>query len=356
MGDMRIAVTGGTGFVGGHLVEVLSARGHEVVVLARGVERRPLAQEVLKLPGVTFVSGSTDDEPGLISAFQNCDGVAHCAGINRETGSQTYETVHVRGTAAVVRAAEAAGVGRLAFVSFLRARPDCGCGYHESKWAAEEIVRGSSCEWTVLKPGMIFGRGDHVVDHLSRALCTFPVFAGIGPRLVRPVAVEDVVDVLVAALVDGRLSHQTAGVVGPTEIGFDDAARLVARVLAKKRLFVRMPLITHLLLAYLAEHLMTAPLISLAQVRMLREEIVEPAAAPDQLPPDLMPATPFSEAAVRARLPEPGPYGLADLRCCARMNGKLRRPGTVARLSLWLLIALKESATTSRSGSPGGCR
>jgi uncharacterized protein YbjT (DUF2867 family) len=156
------------------------------------------------------------------------DAVAHCAGINREIGTQTYEAVHVHGTASVVSAAANAGVARLALVSFLRARPDCGSAYHESRWAAEELVRASNCTWTVLKPGMIFGRGDHMPDHLSHALSTFPVFLGTGHRRVRPLAVGDAVDILVAALVDGRLSRRTVGLAGPTQIDFDDAARLVA--------------------------------------------------------------------------------------------------------------------------------
>jgi uncharacterized protein YbjT (DUF2867 family)/predicted DCC family thiol-disulfide oxidoreductase YuxK len=311
---MRVAVTGGTGFVGGHLAKSLAAGGHEVVVLARGVDQRPWAQEILQLPALTFVRAGTGDEEALVSAFEGCAAVAHCAGINREIGSQTYEAVHVRGTAAVVRAAEAAGVDRIAYVSFLRARPGCGSPYHESKWAAEELVRSSSCEWTVLKPGMMFGRGDHMLDHLSHALCTFPVFLGIGPRRVRPLAVEDAVDVLVAALVEGGLPRKTVGLVGPTEIGFDDAARLVARVLEKRRLFVAVPIAFHYLLARTAEASMAVPLVSLAQVRILEEEVVAPLRAPDQVPPDLVPTTPFDSEPVRAGLPEAGPFRIHDLR------------------------------------------
>jgi NADH dehydrogenase len=116
-----------------------------------------------------------------------------------------------------VRAAEQAGVRRLALLSFLRARPGCGSAYHESKWAAEELVRASNLEWTVLKPGMMFGRGDHMLDHLSHALHTFPVYIGVGRRQVRPLAVGDIVDVLCAALVQGRLPRRTVALTGPTD-------------------------------------------------------------------------------------------------------------------------------------------
>jgi len=323
---MRVAITGGTGFVGGHLAETLSAIGHEIVVVTRGVDKRPLARKVLALPGVTAVEVNTRDESALAGAFEGCEAVAHCAGINREIGSQTYQAVHVQGTESVVEAAEQANVRRIALLSFLRARPDCRSPYHESKWAAEELVRASSCEWTVLKPGMMYGSGDHMLDHLSHALCTFPVFLGMGPRRVRPLAVDDVVRVLVAALVAGRLPRQTIGLVGPSEMSFDDAARLVASVIGKRRLFIRTPLVFHEILARVAEGVMTVPLISRAQVRILKEEVVDALRSPDHLPDDLVPATPFDEASIREGLPELGPFGLDDLRCLSHDDdlGKIR--------------------------------
>lgn len=312
---LRVAITGGTGFVGGHLASRLSEQGHHVVLVARGVDQRPWAQQVLRLSRVRLAPVGIGDADGLVRAFAGCQAVAHCAGINRQLGAQTYQAVHVQGTANVVQAAERAGVRRLALLSFLRARPDCGSAYHESKWAAEELVRASSLAWTVLKPGMMFGRGDHMLDHLSHALHTFPVFVGVGSRRVRPLAVGDVVAVLCAALVDGRLARTTVALVGPTELAFDQAVRLVAEVIGRTRPMVRLPIGFHYALAWLAERLMTVPLISTAQVRILAEEVVEPVLAPDRLPADLTPSTPFDANAIRAGLPDPGPFGLADLRC-----------------------------------------
>lgn len=329
----RVAITGGTGFVGGHLAEALSTAGHEAVILARGTDRRPWAQEVLRLPGITSVQASIADEDALVRAFEGCDAVAHCAGINRETGSQTYAAVHVEGTRNVVRVAEEAGVKRLVLLSFLRARPDCASAYHESKWAAEELVRSSSCDWTVLKPGMIYGLGDHMLDHLSHALYTFPVFVGVGDRRVRPLAVADMVKVLSAVVIEGRLSHKTVGLVGPTELSFDDAARLVAKVLGKHRLFVAAPSTFHDLLARVAERMMTVPLIARAQVRILDEEVVESLLAPDPVPEDLRPSTPFSSESILAGLPDAGPFRLADLRAFSAC-GRLRAASGSSHLAL----------------------
>jgi nucleoside-diphosphate-sugar epimerase len=316
---MRVAVTGGTGFVGGHLAARLCQQGHQVVLVARGVDQRPWARQVLRLPRTTLVPVGIGDAEGLARAFAGCQAVAHCAGINRQIGRQTYQAVHVRGTANVVAAAERAGVRRLALLSFLRARPDCGWAYHESKWAAEELVRASSLEWTVLKPGMIYGRGDHMLDHLSHALHTFPVFVRLGSGRVRPLAVQDVVRVLDAALIDGRLPRKTVALLGPTELALQDAVGLVARVLGKHPPLVRLPTGPLLyLLAWLTERVMTIPALSIAQARILTEQVVEPTLAPDHMPADLVPSTPYDEHSIRAGLPDPAPFGLADLRCSRR--------------------------------------
>jgi nucleoside-diphosphate-sugar epimerase len=135
---MRVAITGGTGFVGRHLARALVARGHEAVLVARGQDVRDAS--IYKLSKTSFVKSDLCDPQELRRAFLGCDAVAHCAGINREIGAQTYLRVHVEGTKHVVEAARLAAVRKIVLLSFLRARPNCGSAYHESKFAAEEIV------------------------------------------------------------------------------------------------------------------------------------------------------------------------------------------------------------------------
>uniref|UniRef100_UPI0003B43DD4 SDR family oxidoreductase n=1 Tax=Agromyces subbeticus TaxID=293890 RepID=UPI0003B43DD4 len=121
----------------------------------------------------------TSDVDALTRAFEGCEVVAHCAGINREIGDQSYQRVHIEGTANVIEAAKRAGVRKIIMLSFLRARPHCGSPYHETKCAAEELIRDSGLDYTILKAGMIYGRGDHLIDHLSRTVQTLPVFATV---------------------------------------------------------------------------------------------------------------------------------------------------------------------------------
>ena len=298
---MKYAITGGTGFVGRALARELIAGGHEVVAVSRrnGVDVR--------------------DEAALNAALAGCDGVAHCAGINRELTGQRYADVHVEGTRRVVAAARAQGVPRVALMSFLRARPDCGSPYHKSKWAAEEIVRSSGLTYTILKPGVIHGRGDHLLDHLSRALHTFPVFGLVGarPRPMRPVAVEDVARVLAAGLGDERLAGKTVAVTGPTLTDLAGVVRKVGRVVGKQPLLVPLPVAAHRALALVLERTMRVPLVSLAQVRILSESLAEPWGEVDALPADLAPRVPFDAATIASRLPRPGAFRPEDFRLTA---------------------------------------
>jgi uncharacterized protein YbjT (DUF2867 family) len=298
---MRIAIAGGTGFVGGHLAARLAANGHDTVLLSRRTGH-----------------GLSVDAGTLAAAIVGCDALVHCAGINRELGDQTYDVVHVRGTATAIAAARAAGVSRIVMLSFLRARPDGPTTYHRSKWAAEELVRDSGLQYTILKAGVIYGTGDHMLDHLSHAFHTFPIFGlvGVRERSVRPVAVDDVARLMeAAALGDRRLANRTIAVLGPEELPLGMAVRRVARAAGRRPLFIRLPVPAHLVIARLAEWTMRVPLISTAQVHILAEGVVDPLPFADPPPPELAPTTPFSDEAIRRGLPQPGGFGLADLRC-----------------------------------------
>ena len=310
---MKIAITGASGFIGSHLARQLVSDGHSVALIARGSDQR--SRKIIGLKHSEFFSTDLSSEGDLVRAFKGCDAVVHCAGINREIGNQTYERVHVRGTQNACQAALLTATRKIILLSFLRARPDCGSAYHESKWAAEEIVRASGLNYTILKVGVVYGLGDQMLDHLSHALQTFPVFALVGmkDRTIRPVAVDDLVSILLASLSDRRLVNKTVAVTGPEELTLGAAAKRVGAVLGKKRPMIPMPLAFHYVLAWIAERTMKIPITSVDQVRMLSEGIVQALPACDSLPTDLLPKLSFTTKQIRKGLPPEATCGCVNL-------------------------------------------
>lgn len=313
---MKIAITGGTGFVGRHLSQYLLSLGHEPILIARGRDCR-------HAPVAPLIHADLSD-PGLLAeAIRGSDAIAHCAGINREIGLQTYQRVHVEGTRNVIEAARLAGVPRILLLSFLRARPNCGSPYHESKFQAEELVRQSGLDYTVLKAGMIYGRGDHMLDHLSHMLFTLPLFATVGFREqpIRPVAIDDVTRIITSALTTGRLSRQTVFVLGPEILLLSEAVKRVAATINRHVRILPTPVAFHRILAAVCERTMVIPLVARAQVQMLAEGFLEAAPTAAALPEDLKPQIRFTPSQIRQGLPEPGPFTRSDLRLSACQHG-----------------------------------
>jgi NADH dehydrogenase len=171
---------------------------------------------------------------------------------------------------------------------------------------------------TIFKCGVIYGRGDHMLDHLSHAFHTFPVFAFVGfqDQGIRPNAVEDVARIVGAALTGDALSRKTVAMLGPEELTLRDAVRRVARVVGRRPLMFPLPVWFHYALGWLVERIMSVPLVSVAQVRMLSEGLSQPAMPCEALPVELAPQIPFTVDQIRKGLPKAGPFTCRDIRCC----------------------------------------
>lgn len=300
---MKIAITGGTGFIGRHLARDLIARGHEVIVISRGKYTR----NTQPVEGATFISLDINDTAKLTEAFRGCEAVAHCAGTSTETAEQTYQRLHVDGARSSVTAAENAGVKKFVLVSYLSVRPNVNSKYHTTKWQGEEIVRASKLNYTILKAGLVYGQGDHLINNLSNLFNRMPIFATVGIREknVRLLAVEDVVDVIRVCLLDeSRFARQTVAVTGPEEFPFSQAAHRIAKAMDKSIIVLPFPILFQRVLAWFSEGFMPKPLVTKSQVQMLADGISQPTPEAIPLPEDMQPKIRFTEEQIKKGLPK----------------------------------------------------
>jgi uncharacterized protein YbjT (DUF2867 family) len=300
---MKIAITGGTGFIGRHLARDLVEQGHQVVLIARGLYTR--GEQMHANENLTFIRADVTNTAALTQAFAGCTAVVQCAGTSQDS-SQTFQQVHVEGARSAVAAAQQAGIKKFVLVSYLHARPEKRSDYLTTKWEGEEIVRRSGLNYAILKAGLVYGPGDHLLNNLGHLLRRLPVFATVGlrERTVRLVAVGDLVRVIRAALTDDRLSNQTVAVIGPEEFPFSSAARRIAKAMGKSFLLVLpFPVFAQRLLAWVSART-PKPLISASQVQMLADGISAPLPDSQMLPEDLAPSTRFTEEQIRQGLPK----------------------------------------------------
>jgi NADH dehydrogenase len=300
---MKIAITGGTGFIGRHLAHDLISRGHEVIIISRGYYTR----NTQPIQGATFIQLDARDTEKLTEAFRGCHAVAHCAGTSVEDGKQTLGQLHVDGARSAVTAAENAGVKKFVLLSYLTVRPNPTSEYLNTKWQGEEIVRASKINYTILKAGLVYGSGDHLLNNLSNLFKKMPIFAQVGlkEKNVRLLAVEDLVNVIGETLLDeSRLSRQTVAVTGPDEFPFSQAARRIAKALGKNIIVLPFPVFFHRILAFFSERFMPKPLITKSQVQMLADGISQQTPESIQLPDEMKPKISFTEEQIKKGLPK----------------------------------------------------
>ena len=157
---MTIAVTGGTGFVGGRFIAAALGAGHAV----RALTRRPQPDR----PDVDWVAGSLEDSDALERLVTGAAAVVHIAGAINARDAAEFERCNVEGTLAMLAAATAAGVTRFIHVSSLAAREPKLSLYGASKARSEELVEGSGLDWAIVRPPAVYGPGDKETLELFR--------------------------------------------------------------------------------------------------------------------------------------------------------------------------------------------
>ena len=159
---MKLAVTGGTGFVGSRLIDAAVQAGHDVRALTR--REQPTRERV------SWVSGSldSDDRAALQELVTEADAIVHVAGVINAPDAARFDLCNVGGTLAMLAAATAAGVARFVHVSSLAAREPRLSLYGTSKARAEELVESSGLDWAIVRPPAVYGPGDKETLDLFR--------------------------------------------------------------------------------------------------------------------------------------------------------------------------------------------
>lgn len=158
---MKLAITGGTGFVGARLLAQAVEQGHQVIALTRRSQN--------EREGVTWVQGTLDNRQALQRLVDHADAVIHVAGVISAPDAAGFEAGNVAGTLGLLAAATASGVHRFVHVSSLAAREPTLSLYGGSKARSEELVQRSGLDWAIVRPPAVYGPGDRETLELFKA-------------------------------------------------------------------------------------------------------------------------------------------------------------------------------------------
>jgi NADH dehydrogenase len=229
---MKIFISGGTGFVGEHVCRVLRERGHSLRLLVhstrRGIES-----------GVEYIEGDVSRQGSFAGGMDGCDAVINLVGIIREfpTRGATFKKLHVGATANLLEEATGAGISRYLQMSALGTRAGAVSDYHQSKWRAEESVRGSSLKWTIFRPSLIFGPHDAFINMLADQLRLAPVMPviGSGSYRLQPIHADDVARCFALAVEMPETIGQTYELCGSDRVSYEELLDMIALALGRPR-------------------------------------------------------------------------------------------------------------------------
>ncbi len=257
----RIHVTGGSGFLGRHVLRALRSEGYQAFALARSTA----AAEKLQSEGAVPVSGDLERPDSLLDAFAEGEPEALLNIASLGFG-------HAK---AIVAAAESAGVQRAVFVSTTAVFTTLDASSRETRLAAEETIRTSRLQWTIVRPTMIYGDlGDRNMVRLLRLLRRSPVvpLPGGGHRLQQPVHVEDLARAIVSCLRHPETVGESYDLAGPEPLSFRDVVTQAADAVGRHPVLLRVPLRPAIWVIRRYERLSESPRLRAEQLERLAED------------------------------------------------------------------------------------
>lgn len=277
---MRVAIFGGTGYVGSYLVDALLQAGMRPVVLVRpGRESRLRHRR-----DCDIVYGDLGDSEAVDKLLSGADAAIYNVGILREFPNRgiTFEELHHAAACRVIQAAERAGVKRFLLMSANGVKAN-GTPYQESKFAAEQCLAGTTMDWTVFRPSVIFGnpRGrNEFATQLARDIVSSPLPAplfygglfpwGAGEFAMSPVHVRDVANAFVKALTTPETIGQILPLGGPRSLSWRHILTEIAAAVGREKRMVPVPAMGVSAVAMLLDRFESFP-VTRDQLKMLLE-------------------------------------------------------------------------------------
>lgn len=265
------AVLGGTGFLGRRIAKRLLRDGYRVRVVAR---RPQNGGELLQEDRATAVKANILRPDTVHAALDGASGVVNAVSLYRETRDLTFEKIHCEGASQLATAAAHAGVDRFIQISGIGANPGASDDYIRARGRGEAAVPNAFPSSVIVRPSVMFGRGDAFLTAILSVLRGFPVYPlfGTGKTRLQPVHVDDVA-MACAKLLAAAQTEQVYEFGGPRILTYRQIVREVAAAQGRDVRMVPVPFTIWRVLATAARILPDAP-VTRSQIALMEDDNV----------------------------------------------------------------------------------
>jgi uncharacterized protein YbjT (DUF2867 family) len=236
-----ILVTGGTGFVGGHVVHALRADGRDVRCLVRDRRRG----ERLQAWGCELVEGDVTRPESLHAAAAGCDTIVHLVAI-RQGRPEAFQRIMVDGTRSLLAAAKEAGAHRFVLMSALGTTAETKdlVPYYQAKWEMEHEVKSAGIPYVVFRPSFVFGKDGGILPTFTKLARLAPVtpIVGSGTQRIQPIWADDVGAYFAKAVDLEAATDRTFELGGPEAVTWNEFWERLKRVRGIRRPSVHVPI------------------------------------------------------------------------------------------------------------------
>jgi uncharacterized protein YbjT (DUF2867 family) len=230
-----VVITGALSYTSKYATQLLLDRGYTIRTLTFHTNREnPFGDKVQVFPY------DFDRPDRLVETLRGASALINTYWVRFPRGKSTFEAA-VQNTRILIDAAKAAGVKRVVQVSIANPSHESPLGYYRGKAQLEQIVRESGLNYTILRPTVIFGLEDILINNIAWFVRRFPFFGvpGDGRYGIRPIYVEDMAKMMVDAL--EHEANTVLDAVGPETFTFDELVRLIAMVVGRPVRLVHLP-------------------------------------------------------------------------------------------------------------------
>ncbi|MEI6462235.1 MAG: NAD(P)H-binding protein [bacterium] len=219
---MNIGIAGSNGYVGKNIISEFKKTKHTVVSLERNLNV---------------------DEISEVIKTNKIDCIINAVGIIKETKTNTFESAHVEYVNKLLEAGKKNNLKLFVQISALGVGENIQTEYYKSKEKAEEIIKSSGIPYTIIRPCMLFGKGDKSLSFFLKIMKTLhilPIFSG-GKYLIQPLHIDDLTSLVTNVIGSSRYANRIIEIAGPKTYMYKEMIKAIKKSKKTKALLINIP-------------------------------------------------------------------------------------------------------------------